>query len=53
MDLVPAQQHKKGITPPTNEAHLDHIDPKSKGGSNSSANGQVLSREENLRKSNR
>jgi RHS repeat-associated protein len=48
---VAPQQSKKGITPPSNEAHVDHIEPKSKGGSNSYKNAQVLTREENMKKS--
>jgi hypothetical protein len=27
------KQHEKGETPPSNEAHVDHIDPKANGGS--------------------
>jgi len=36
-----------------NQAEINHVDPKSKGGSNSFTNAQVLSKEENLKKSNR
>jgi len=28
----------KGVTPPPNEAQIDHVDPKSEGGPNSNAN---------------
>lgn len=48
--LVRPQQHEKGVRPPDNEAHVDHIEPKSKGGSNSTSNAQVLSRKNNLAK---
>ena len=33
-----------------NQAEVDHIQPKSKGGSNSNDNLRVISKEENLRK---
>jgi 5-methylcytosine-specific restriction endonuclease McrA len=33
-----------------NQAEIDHMQPKSKGGTNSSSNAQVLSKEENLKK---
>src|SRR5271154_4185177 len=28
-----AQQGQRGVTPPGDETHVDHVDPKSKGGS--------------------
>ena len=40
VELVPGQRHKRGVTPPANEAHVHHIIPKSKNGPNSSANAQ-------------
>lgn len=46
--LEKALQHKKGVTPPSNEAHIDHICERCTGGSNSFGNARVLSREENL-----
>jgi len=36
-----------------NQAEVDHIVPKSKGGTNDSSNAQVLSKKENLIKSNK
>jgi hypothetical protein len=50
VETVPAQQHKKGVTPPTNETQVDHVVPKSKGGKGVPDNGQVLCRECNLKK---
>ena len=42
---------QNGVTPPDNEAHVDHRYPRSKGGSNSYDNLDVRSRRNNLRKS--
>lgn len=36
-----------------NQAEVDHINPRSAGGSNHTSNAQVLSKEENLKKSNK
>lgn len=36
-----------------NKAEVDYIKAKSKGGTNASSNAQILSKEENLRKSNK
>ncbi len=36
-----------------NQVEIDHIDPKSKSGSNSYKNAQVLSKEENLERGNK
>jgi RHS repeat-associated protein len=49
-EVQPAQQSQKGVRPPDNEAHVDHIQPRSKGGDNSPENAQILSRKENLKK---
>jgi len=51
-DTVPAKQSQKGVTPPQNEAQVDHVHPESQGGNGSPDNGQVLCRECNLDKSN-
>jgi RHS repeat-associated protein len=47
---VPGKQSKSGETPPGNETHVDHVDPKSNGGSGTPNNGQVLCRDCNLDK---
>jgi RHS repeat-associated protein len=51
--LVPARQSQRGVTPPPNEAQVDHVYPRSRGGSNTVDNSQVLSRQENRAKSNK
>ena len=42
----------KGMKADMNQAEVDHIVPKSKGGKNTNDNLQILSKEENLKKSN-
>ena len=52
-ELVPATQSKLNVTPDPLEVQIDHIKPRSSGESNSYSNAQVLSREENIFKSNK
>jgi hypothetical protein len=59
IEIVVAKKSKKGVTPPRNEAHIDHIDPVNPAdsgkvpGSNSYSNFQLLAGFENLEKSNK
>ena len=50
--LVQPSKSMKGVTPAPNEWQIDHITPKSAGGTNSFSNAQVLSRYENRMKWN-
>lgn len=51
--LNPPSKSVKGQKADMNQTEIDHINPKSKGGSNDNSNLQVLSKEENLKKGNR
>lgn len=57
-ELVMPRKSQSGVTPPPNEAQIDHIVPKKPAdsniqqGTNSYNNAQVLSREQNRKKSN-
>ena len=57
--LISPGKSLPGVTPPANEAQIDHIIPKNpsssnvNSGSNSYSNAQVLSRQENRLKSNK
>ncbi len=48
--LDPPTQSIKGQKANMNQAEIDHIEPRSKGGKNTSSNAQVLSKEENIKK---
>ena len=52
-NLNPPSKNVKGKKVDMNQAEVDHMKPKSKGGSNDNSNLQVLSKEENLKKGNR
>ncbi|PQL93488.1 polymorphic toxin-type HINT domain-containing protein [Apibacter adventoris] len=52
--LERAKKSEKGVTPNPNESQVDHVKPKSKGGTNDpSDNAQILSRQQNRDKSNK
>jgi hypothetical protein len=48
--LVRPQQHTRGVTPPDNEAQIDHVYPRSQGGPNTNSNAEVRARIHNLKK---
>jgi hypothetical protein len=48
--LSTPKQSTTGVTPPSNEAHIDHVVPKSTGGTNGYPNLRVISRQRNLEK---
>lgn len=50
IETIPAQQGKSGVSPQLNETNVDHVVPRSKGGSGDPSNGQILCRECNLEK---
>lgn len=51
VETVPAERGQRGVSPPRNETHVDHVIPRSKGGDGAPSNGQVLCRDCNLGKS--
>lgn len=53
VETVPGKKHQQGVTPPSNEAHVDHKLARSKGGAGDVDNGQVLCRRCNLKKGNK
>ncbi|WNG55803.1 HNH endonuclease [Archangium gephyra] len=53
VETVPGEKHVKDVSPPPNEAQVDHIIPKAKGGKGDPANGQVLCRDCNIKKSDK
>lgn len=52
-ELVRPIRRAKGLKVPPNEAQLDHMDPRARGGTNDFGNAQVLSIQENLVKSDK
>jgi hypothetical protein len=51
--LVDGKKHKSGVRPPDNEAQIDHVYPKSKGGDGTLNNLQLKGRKDNISKSNK
>ncbi|HEX8790106.1 MAG TPA: RHS repeat-associated core domain-containing protein, partial [Polyangiaceae bacterium] len=51
--MVKPQKSVKGVKPPSNEAHVDHITPESRGGAGDPRNGASRCRACNLRKTNK
>ncbi len=53
VEVLKPQKHTRGVTPPSHEGQVDHVTARSKGGSGTPDNGQLLCRDCNLEKSNR
>lgn len=51
--LVYPKRHRKGVRPPDNEANIDHVIPKAKGGTNDYGNLRVRARKANIDKSDK
>lgn len=51
--LNPPSKNQKGKPADMNQAEVDHIITRSKGGTNENSNLRVISKEENLKKGNR
>eukprot|EP01133_Synstelium_polycarpum_P013089 gene13089-15396_t len=52
VETTKPEKSKKGVTPPKTDRQVDHKKAKSKGGSGTAENGQVLCRDCNVKKSN-
>jgi len=48
--LVEPQPHRKGVRPPDNEAHVDHVQSRANDGDNGYGNLRLISRKRNLQK---
>lgn len=53
VQVVPGQRSRAGVRPPDEERQRDHVVPRSKGGSGTPDNGQILCRKCNLEKGNK
>ena len=53
VQTTPGQKSQKGVQPPGTEGQTDHIQPKSKGGTNDPSNAQHLCRDCNIKKSDK
>lgn len=52
-EVVLPERHQRGVRPPENEGQVDHVTARSKGGSGTPQNGQILCRDCNREKSNK
>ncbi len=53
VETTPGQKLQKGVAPPGGEGQTDHIQPKSRGGTNDPSNAQHLCRDCNIKNSNK